>query len=298
MTHHDPVAAKCTETGIIEYWTCDVCEKYFSDEAGTNEINSSSLTVPAKGHSWKTPTYEWSSDYSKCTAKKVCANDSTHVVTETVDATMGDDVSASNFDNPVLNMTVTAEFEDSDFAEQSETVSTKYNGQVPLFNSDESLVKYGLYPQKNVNDAALNAALDKLEDVEDNGWYLYEGAYYIKTVSDPYHIYEHFDNGDEIELITEYWFKCEPIIWNVLSNDKGEYYLLSSVLLEFYAYDADGDNHYVDSDIRAWLNGDFYNKAFGLEDSYIKTTTVDNSADTTEWLPEDYSCDSTEDKVI
>ncbi|MDY6392818.1 MAG: hypothetical protein SPL80_08295 [Bacilli bacterium] len=43
-------------------------------------------SVSPKGHKWGTPTYSWSNDYSKCTARRVCENDKTHVDSETVDA--------------------------------------------------------------------------------------------------------------------------------------------------------------------------------------------------------------------
>ncbi len=43
--------------------------------------------TPATGHAWGEPTYEWAADYSTVTAKRVCANDASHVETETVGAT-------------------------------------------------------------------------------------------------------------------------------------------------------------------------------------------------------------------
>ena len=38
MTAHAAVAATCTTAGNSAYWYCSGCEKYFSDEAGTKEI--------------------------------------------------------------------------------------------------------------------------------------------------------------------------------------------------------------------------------------------------------------------
>ena len=40
-----------TETGNIEYWYCDGCNKYFSDEAGTKEIVLENTVIPMIGHS-------------------------------------------------------------------------------------------------------------------------------------------------------------------------------------------------------------------------------------------------------
>ena len=46
--------ATCTLDGNIEFYTCTVCDKIFSDEECTNEIFET--TAPAKGH---TPSEEW-----------------------------------------------------------------------------------------------------------------------------------------------------------------------------------------------------------------------------------------------
>ena len=48
LTHHDAVAATCTETGTVEYWSCSECGKNFADEAAQEEL--SSVTTSALGH--------------------------------------------------------------------------------------------------------------------------------------------------------------------------------------------------------------------------------------------------------
>ena len=50
MTNHPAVAPSCTTDGTVEYWTCSVCNKYFSDAAGSNERTLAELTDPATGH--------------------------------------------------------------------------------------------------------------------------------------------------------------------------------------------------------------------------------------------------------
>ena len=49
-THHDAVEKTCTADGSVEYWECDVCHRYFSDEALTAEITD--LVVKCTGHSF------------------------------------------------------------------------------------------------------------------------------------------------------------------------------------------------------------------------------------------------------
>ena len=46
LTHIDEKAATAIETGNTEYWHCDVCDKYFSNENGTNEITLADTVTP------------------------------------------------------------------------------------------------------------------------------------------------------------------------------------------------------------------------------------------------------------
>ncbi len=174
----------------------------------------------------------------------------------------------------------------------------------------EKTVTYGLYPQKNVNDSSLVSALNGLAAPESNGWYLYNDEYYAKVEAKPYQSSYTFDNGTIIDGWYTYWFKCEPITWNVLSDNDGEYYVLSSVLLDTHCYYNSTSstrtiddktiyrNNYEYSDIRTWLNNDFYNSAFALGNSHIQTTTVDNSEATTASGKYSYTCNNTQDKVF
>ena len=178
-------------------------------------------------------------------------------------------------------------------------------GITPMFSTKNNTVTYGLYPQKNVNDSTLISALNKLTTPGINGWYLYENEYYAKLSATPNKSFYTFDNGTKIVSGTTYWFKCEPISWTILTNDYVDaddkhlgYYLLSDVLLDARRYDDDYSNNYKDSEIRAWLNNDFYNSAFALGNSYIQTTIVDNSAATTDSTSNSYACNNTQDKVF
>jgi len=185
-------------------------------------------------------------------------------------------------------------------------------GITPMFSTKNKTVTYGLYPQKNVNDSSLVSALNGLAASESNGWYLYDGEYYAKLSAKPYtanSFTSKFDNGTTIVRGTTYWFKCEPIVWNVLSNSNDKCYVLSSVLLDAYCYrDSQSSrtiegktvhaNNYKYSDIRTWLNDGFYNSAFALGNSHIQTTTVSNSASTTNSTDNPYACDSTQDNVF
>ena len=179
----------------------------------------------------------------------------------------------------------------------------------PIISNDGKTVTYGLYPQTNVNDSALISVLNTLTTPESNGWYLYGGDYYAKLSATPWDSNYVFDNGTTIVSETTYWFKCEPITWNVLSNNAGQYYIVSSTLLDAHCYYHSTSNrtiggqtiypnNYEYSDIRTWLNDDFYDSAFALGNEHILTTTVDNSASTTDSDSNSYACNNTQDKIF
>ena len=163
---------------------------------------------------------------------------------------------------------------------------------------------YGLYPQTNVNDPKLVSALNELDSPGLNGWYLYEGDYYAKTVAHPkqdprnFDYLTKFDNGDIISDGMTYWFKCEPITWRTLRHLNDVYTVVSDMLLDAHPYSLTDSNNYAESEVRAWLNGDFYNTAFALDNSHIRTTLVDNSPSTTEDENNPNICPNTEDKVF
>ena len=50
MEHHAAQAATCTATGNEEYWYCETCKKYYSDQDGTTETTLEAVTINASGH--------------------------------------------------------------------------------------------------------------------------------------------------------------------------------------------------------------------------------------------------------
>ena len=73
------VAPTCTEPGSYdEVVRCTVCGE---------EISRRTVTVPATGHDYGTPVYNWAEDNSAVTAVVICKNDPDHTVTETVETT-------------------------------------------------------------------------------------------------------------------------------------------------------------------------------------------------------------------
>ncbi|MGM9693987.1 MAG: GLUG motif-containing protein [Alloprevotella sp.] len=50
ITHHDAMEKTCTADGNVEYWQCDLCHRFFTDEALTAEI--ADPVVKCTGHSF------------------------------------------------------------------------------------------------------------------------------------------------------------------------------------------------------------------------------------------------------
>lgn len=179
------------------------------------------------------------------------------------------------------------------------------HGVIPFLSEDCKTITYGLYPQTIVINPDLISSLNSLTMPETNGWYLYNNEYYAKEIARPYLVDSAFNNGLEIEYGATYWFKCEPITWNVLYNNDKEYFVVSNVVLDAHCYNEyytgliDGHyaNNYEYSEIRSWLNNDFYNSAFALGSINIQTTVVDNSVATAKSYSSPYACNNTQDKV-
>ena len=75
------VAPTCTEEGSKAYWYCTGCGKYFADEACTQEIQDIDTwkVIPAIGHAYGEPAFQWSADGKTCTVTFTCGNDASHV---------------------------------------------------------------------------------------------------------------------------------------------------------------------------------------------------------------------------
>ncbi len=166
-------------------------------------------------------------------------------------------------------------------------------GMAPAFRGDCNnycTVTYGLYPQTHVSDETLVSELNKLTTTESNGWYLYDGSYYAKKIANPRFSFGRFSDGTKFDRGKTYWFKCEPIEWEIRSSLEGTYSLVSTSLLDTHCFHSstynrtiNGEvvypNNYKHSDIRSWLNDEFYNSAFALDNFLIQTVSSVYSAD-------------------
>lgn len=66
LEHHDAKAATCVAEGNVEYWECSVCNKFFSDKEGKNELNTVVTDKNPKNHVGETEV----KDYKEATCSE------------------------------------------------------------------------------------------------------------------------------------------------------------------------------------------------------------------------------------
>ena len=136
-------------------------------------------------------------------------------------------------------------------------------------------VYFGEYPQSEVRDPGLVGRL-KFQQ-------LAEGIVAL--------------DGKRYALAKDRYFLFEPIKWRILKKEGHEALLLSDALLDARLFSAKSNN-YANSEVRAWLNGEFLKMAFPNGGEHIIASSVDNSASTTESSSNPYACEDTSDRVF
>ncbi len=160
------------------------------------------------------------------------------------------------------------------------------------FIREGNYIYVGKYPQTIKAD---NVTVG--ETANANGYYVgSDGEEYAKVVANPFKSDYKFSNNSVVTSGETYYFKVEPIRWRILDEENG--LIVCDSIIVNKRYD-DNSNNYKESEIRAWLNDEFYKTAFKtLEQSFIKTTLVDNSAASTGEKYNSYACENTLDKVF
>ena len=172
------------------------------------------------------------------------------------------------------------------------------NGEWRRLNSDNQLTvtakwsynkeyyEFGKYPQTHVSDSNLIEELNKLTEVNENGYYVYNNEEYCKINATPIVENELYYSDGTIVTKKAEWFKVEPIKWIVKGTNT--YTLYPMKLLDVAVYDSYG-NAYSNSQIRHYLNNDFLTTAFSKEeielllpvDQFITEVKVEGTSITT-----------------
>lgn len=216
-----------------------------------------------------------------------------------------------------------------------------------IYSRSDKKLYFGYYPQTLVTKATIKSELNTLADTlptsensykwTDYGYYMdgsiasymwyidldtdkdgrfdYRGVYFTDYrkmfTGENLQADKTYQDDNNYNTGTVYWFKYEIIEWNIIKEEYGKAMLVANLLLDsqdFYpsssnsSFSHNGEygyaNNYELSNIRKWLNDNFYNTAFNtLEKDIIQITSVDNSAESAA-IDNDYICGDTEDKVF
>lgn len=193
-------------------------------------------------------------------------------------------------------------------------------------DSEWTYVAFGDWPQTiKANDVTVDE-----NNSRGMGMFTYclgsDGNYYVKEKENAHFTGDRYkySDGTQVgrgETSEERWFKVEPIVWRVLTEDynsTGNALLLAEKNLDGGRIWGSGSNNYKTSNIRKWLNGNSGNKeisdyngtpgflqtAFSTSDQgLIALTDVDNSKESTFGRGEvqqdnPYANGNTEDKIF
>ena len=197
-------------------------------------------------------------------------------------------------------------------------------------DSEWIYVAFGDWPQ---TIKATGVTVDKTKSRQMGMFTAYlgsDGNYYVKVTANPYENTYKYSDETEVTKDKEVYFKVEPIVWRVLTEDyevpgedgelqrTGQALLLAENILTGGIKWADSINNYMESNIRKWLNG---NSGSGKESDYsgdagflqtaftekardnIALTTVKNDQESTFGRGETegttpYACGDTTDKIF
>lgn len=125
VSANNAVAATCTTDGKESDTVCSVC----------GVTLATGKTIAKTGHKYGTPTYTWSKDGKTCIAKRVCANNGTHIETE--NGTITNKVKTSATYTTKGTTTYTATFKNTAFKAQTKDIQNipvleKLTGSVVL----------------------------------------------------------------------------------------------------------------------------------------------------------------------
>lgn len=197
------------------------------------------------------------------------------------------------------------------------------------FTPDENghTILFGFYPRRKVTS---ETALSDLGGYDDNEWTSagypisgtasdfmkytekefihnkYRGVYFTSYRPNDLTSESSAENSNQDEngysVNTVYWFRCEPIQWQILSEENGEALIVSNYVLDsryWQDINAASGNNYAKSEIRRWLNDDFLSMAFSPEQqALILPGEVDNSGLSTGKPDNMNACENTTDSIF
>lgn len=91
LVHHAAVQATCQNTGNVEYWECETCAKYYSDEAAATEVSLAEVIIAKTDHKWSVKyTYDKNGHWHKCEYCDAVTETESHVSSGEATATQAE----------------------------------------------------------------------------------------------------------------------------------------------------------------------------------------------------------------
>ena len=163
-----------------------------------------------------------------------------------------------------------------------DSIITNLNTLALTPSTNNEWVSYEYYSDNSTEDYMYFIDLDTNNDSRSD----YRGVYFTnyRPKKTTYMANESNSNIDDYSYLKEtiYWFKYEKIEWDILKNSDGSMLLMSNLVLdskEFYPdhnnapFEHGGSEGYVNSyklsEIRRWLNIEFYNIAFNITEKKV-----------------------------
>lgn len=189
-----------------------------------------------------------------------------------------------------------------------------------LTKSEYGYIYIGYYPQSEITDEYHTKKLDKITEVNERGYIEYDGHEVMKVTVVNNHIYASpeqsgdnvFEYGTGYAPGTTHYFLVEPLAWKVLKYNEftGEMVLQTENIIDTRRYYENEDTRFIDgrtvfaneyehSEIRKWLNEEFFNLCFTSEEQQlVKEVINQNQAATkSQNIREEYVYNDTHDLV-
>ena len=186
-------------------------------------------------------------------------------------------------------------------------------GTLPTSENKYSWSDYNYYYDGSISSFMFYKDID----YDNDGSYDYRGVYFTQyrpgysSEGSPISPYQ---NRNGYKTNTIYWFSYDPIEWDILEEKSGKALIIANLILDSQEYcpadefknetfEHNGKNGYANnyelSNIRKWLNYNFYNTAFNeLQKTLIDITMVNNNSYSTGEDSNSYACSNTSDKMF
>ncbi len=313
LIYHSAKAATCTEIGWNEYMTCTRCSYTTYKEIPALDhdyIIHAAVSPTCTEIGWK--EFATCSRCNYSTYQELSPLGGKHLYELGICSKCGVNAYTRDGDYIYFGTYPQSEVTDTTLT----TFLTSSAGSLPTASNSANWTSYKYYISTNVKDYMWYIDLNHNGDQYRGVYFTSYRPYWTMGTSSLANSYQD-DNGYSISTV--YWFKYEPIKWRILSESDGIALMLCEMIIDSQEYyhttsnrTIDGStiyaNNYAYSNIRTFLNENFYNTAFSsLQKELILFTKIDNSERSTnpdnnpsEWNggTNKYACSNTNDHIF